>query len=112
MRQRSFASRTSSLIGVSAGNVLRKYLVGSSSSLGHSTSNHCPSAVSVGWAAREAQCTRIAAKRDDKAALVPSRHVTVRKRRDGNCMASSFACRGAGACGGGLTAPATPTTYV
>jgi site-specific recombinase XerD len=36
-------------------------------------SNHCSALVSPGRAAREAQCTRIAAKRDDKAQLVPLR---------------------------------------
>jgi len=47
MRQRNFATRTSSLIGVSAGSVLRKYFIGSASPWGHSMSSHCSGRISL-----------------------------------------------------------------
>src|SRR3989304_5081122 len=98
MRQRILAVLTKSTSVVSAGNVASQYFVGSGCPAGHSINNHCSSRRVLRLSSRCAARTRTAAKRDDKIALVPSRHCTVRHRRAFKDCANAFTLTGL-ACG-------------
>src|SRR5580700_8765031 len=89
MRQRSLAASTRSWNRMFFGNVESQYLVGSSSSSGHSISSHSFTGF-PGRSCLDATLTRTRANRDDSHSFVPSRHLMVRHAFVGSPSATSL----------------------